>query len=172
MERSDPAPAVVICDAGPLIHLDELGCLDLLSDFPRVIVPESVWREVETHRPQALVNRAVPLERRSVAKKKDPEIEALATVFLLQRGEADALRIMRECRSGLLLTDDTAARLAARGLGMQVHGTLGIVVRAIRRRQRTPAQVVGLLRAILDRSTLFVKRALLEGIIQQIEQQL
>ena len=26
----------VVCDAGPLIHLDELGCLDLLTDFQTV----------------------------------------------------------------------------------------------------------------------------------------
>jgi hypothetical protein len=26
----------VVCDAGPLIHLHELGCLELLADFPAV----------------------------------------------------------------------------------------------------------------------------------------
>ena len=35
---------LVVCDAGPLIHLDELGCVDLLSDFSEVLVPETVWR--------------------------------------------------------------------------------------------------------------------------------
>ena len=28
----------VVCDAGPLIHLDELGALDLLGDFSKVLV--------------------------------------------------------------------------------------------------------------------------------------
>jgi hypothetical protein len=37
-----------------LIHLDELGCLDLLADFHIVFVPEQVWREVESHRPGVL----------------------------------------------------------------------------------------------------------------------
>jgi len=32
MAKTSPAPEVV-CDAGPLIHLDELDCLDLLTDF-------------------------------------------------------------------------------------------------------------------------------------------
>ena len=27
----------VVCDAGPAIHLDELGCLDLLKDFQEVL---------------------------------------------------------------------------------------------------------------------------------------
>lgn len=44
------APALlVVCDAGPLIHLDRLDCLDLLADFSRVVVPDVVWREVEHH---------------------------------------------------------------------------------------------------------------------------
>ncbi|MDJ0754163.1 MAG: hypothetical protein QNJ45_11630 [Ardenticatenaceae bacterium] len=27
------SPAVVVCDAGPLIHLDEIECLYLLGDY-------------------------------------------------------------------------------------------------------------------------------------------
>ena len=49
MSRS---PVDVVCDAGPLIHFDELGCLDLLTDFRAVLVPEQVWREVQHHRPE------------------------------------------------------------------------------------------------------------------------
>jgi hypothetical protein len=42
VERTEPPPGVV-CDAGPLIHLDELDSLDLLCDFASVLVPRSVW---------------------------------------------------------------------------------------------------------------------------------
>lgn len=51
MVTTDQPMPIVVCDAGPLIHLDELGCLDLLSDFFEVLVPEAVWREVRQHRP-------------------------------------------------------------------------------------------------------------------------
>ena len=53
MERTEALPAVV-CDAGPLIHLDELGQLDLLLDFAYVLVPTSVRGEVTRDRPRAL----------------------------------------------------------------------------------------------------------------------
>ena len=53
MEKTEEGTAVV-CDAGPLIHLDEVGCLDLLCDFTRVIILRAVWREVEYHRSEAL----------------------------------------------------------------------------------------------------------------------
>ena len=55
----------IVCDAGPLIHLDELGCLDLLADFQTVLVPEQVWQEVETHRPGALERFGVRFQRTS-----------------------------------------------------------------------------------------------------------
>jgi hypothetical protein len=60
----------VVCDAGPLIHLDELGCLDLLADFRTVFVPEQVWREVEFHRPGALGRSGVELHQAPVALRE------------------------------------------------------------------------------------------------------
>lgn len=53
MDKTEP---VVIADAGPVIHLDELDCLYLLADFGRVIIPETVWMEVQRHRPLALAS--------------------------------------------------------------------------------------------------------------------
>jgi hypothetical protein len=40
---------LVICDAGPIIHLDEVNCLFLLNDFTRVLIPDAVWNEVKSH---------------------------------------------------------------------------------------------------------------------------
>jgi len=33
---------IIIYDAGPLIHLGELGCLHLLDDFDKILVPVQV----------------------------------------------------------------------------------------------------------------------------------
>jgi len=43
-----------IFDAGPIIHLDELACLDLISDFRENLLPDIVWKEINTYRPTAL----------------------------------------------------------------------------------------------------------------------
>jgi hypothetical protein len=58
-------PALVVADAGPLIHLDELAALDVLSDYTEVWLPEAVWNEVIQRRPQALHNTCVNLKRQS-----------------------------------------------------------------------------------------------------------
>jgi len=59
------SPALVVADAGPLIHLDELSALDVLSDFAAVLVPNAVYIEVHRHRPQALKQSNIKLVRQS-----------------------------------------------------------------------------------------------------------
>jgi predicted nucleic acid-binding protein len=134
--EADPA-SLVICDAGPLIHLDELGCLDLLRDFAEVQVPEAVWQEVARHRPSALRRRSVKLTCVSSTPEATSELIDLTEAFLLDAGELAALKLMQVNPGAILLTDDAAARLVAQRLEYEVHGTIGIILRALRRRQRT-----------------------------------
>lgn len=169
---TEHGPLLVVCDAGPLIHLDELEALDLLADFAEVLVPGAVWREVERHRPGALIHPGVTLRRMTPRMVVSPELEALSQVFSLHTGEWEALRVAMEHRPGLLLTDDTAARLAAGNLRIATHGTIGILVRAIRRGQRTKDEVLEVLRSLPSRSTLHIKRSLLETVISQVESSL
>src|SRR5437867_1901234 len=137
--EADPA-GLVVCDAGPLIHLDQLGCLNLLRDFALIQVPQTVWREVERHRPTALRRRTVKLERVTALPEATPELIQLAQAFLLDAGEREALRLMEGAPDAILLTDDAAARLVAERLEYEVHGTIGVIVRALRRQQRTKRQ--------------------------------
>lgn len=40
---------LVVADAGPIIHLDVLDCLDLLSDWEPVYVHRAVAEELKRH---------------------------------------------------------------------------------------------------------------------------
>lgn len=169
MEMTDSRLPLVICDAGPLIHLDEVSCLDLLADFSDVLVPESVWIEVERHRPIALNHPTLTLQRVSPTTPESPALKALAQVLSLHQGELQALHVALENRPGHLLSDDTAARLAAGHLGITTHGTIGILLRAIRRNQRTRAEILTTLKSLTIRSTLHLKRSLLDAIVFEVE---
>ena len=159
----------VVCDAGPLIHLDELGCLDLLADFRAVHVPEQVWQEVEQHRPSALRSPGVQLQRTVVELSQQASFQALVRALALDLGEQAALSLMVSHPDAILLTDDAAARLSAETLGYRVHGSIGILLRAVRRRQRTRNEALSSLRELPARSSLHVRPALLEEIIAQVE---
>ena len=160
---------LVVCDAGPIIHLDELNCLTLLDNFSEVLIPEAVWKEVEHHRPQAIpVCKKLAKQVLSV-QHLSPEVNATVQLFSLHAGEIQALNIAHEFEADLLLTDDTAARLAAGSMKIAVHGTLGILLRAIRKEQRTAQEILSILRSIPEKSTLHLKASLLQKIIKQVE---
>ena len=159
----------LVCDAGPLIHLDELNCLTLLSDFSRVLLPGSVWEEVSRHRSRALDVAQVELEYVTVYKPLPSQLSSLQRLFALHQAELDALQLAHELKAELFITDDTAARLAARQLAIPVHGTIGIVVRAIRRGQKSKDEVLDILRSLPTLSTLHIRRSFLNEIIGEIE---
>lgn len=167
-EVIDPAPEVV-CDAGPLIHLDEVAYLDLLLDFPAIFVPEAVRQEVEIHRPQAIRQSQVPLHFQPAGDFPTAPLRTLVRTLALDQGEQAALALALGRRGSLLLTDDSAARLAARALGIRVHGTIGILVRAIRRRQRSRSEILHVLRTLPEVSTLHIRRSLLDEVIRDVE---
>lgn len=161
--------ASVVCDAGPLIHLSELGCLSLLNDFADVLVPEQVWQEVVQHQTNALDESALDFQKVPVNISSTVSFQSLIKSLSLDYGEQAALSLMELNPDFIFLTDDAAARLAAVSLGYQVHGSIGILIRAIRREQKTKDEVLTILREISARSTLFVRTELLDDIINQVE---
>jgi len=85
------AAGTVVCDAGPLIHLDQLGCVGLLRDFAEVNVPDVVWQEVQRHQPSAVRRRSVRLVHVRSIPEAGPELLCLSQAFLLDAGERAAL---------------------------------------------------------------------------------
>lgn len=160
---------VAVADAGPLIHLDELDCLDLLTDFAEVLVPGTVWEEVRRHQPRALDGSRCHLNRPGPLNPPTPELATLFRALALDPGEQEALICIQAHPGAILLTDDAAARLAAKALQVRIHGTIGILLRGIRRGQRTRSQVIDLLRQIPVRSTLHIRPTLLREIVEEVE---
>jgi predicted nucleic acid-binding protein len=159
---------LVVADAGVLIHLDELDALDVLSDYDAVYVPNAVWLEVEYHRPQALQHKVVNLIH-CPAVPYSMKVNAMSALFTLHHGECEALTLCLNHTINTLLTDDTAARLAAKNLSLNAHGSLGLLIRAVRQKLRTPVEVVELLSAIPQKTSLHIKSKLLDDVIAQVK---
>lgn len=160
--------SVVVADAGPLIHLDELSALDVLSDYDAIFVPNAVWIEVQHHRPQALQQSNIKLIHQTVPLFPE-QVKAMAALYTLHHGEREALSLCLNQTISSLLTDDTAARLAAKNLNISTHGTLGLLIRAVRQNLRTPAEVLSLLEAIPQQTTLHIRQSLLRDVIARVK---
>ena len=158
----------VVCDAGPLIHLDELDSLSLLGDFDPVLIPEQVWQEVAHHRPGAFRNSVLHWQKVEVVVSSELSFQTLVQTFSLDFGEQAALKLMQRHPQAIFLTDDAAARIAAATLGYRVHGSIGILIRAIRRQQRSRDEIIAILRTLPARSTLHIRPDLLQEIITKL----
>lgn len=156
-----------VFDAGPLIHLAEVGALDILQDLEICYVPEAVWQEVAHHQPSALSFPGLSLKR-CTAPSPSINLQTLATTLSLDSGEIESLSLMEHFPQVWFLTDDAAARLVAEQRHYHVHGTIGLLIRSVRQKQRTTSEVLDLLRTLPECSSLHVRPALLKAIIQRL----
>lgn len=168
MGMNEAASLIVVCDTGPLIHLDEIDSIGLLAEFREVLVSEKVWEEANRHRPSALRGERVQFKRVK-APSFSQELQAVAKLLALHAGEQEGLCVAQAHPGCIFVTDDTAARLGARMLGLRVHGTLGILIRAVRQKQKSKEEVLMILRSLPEKSSIHLKSTLLFEIIQQVE---
>ena len=165
------SPLRVICDAGPIIHLDELDCLDLLNDFKELILPATVIKEIKRNRKLALENIKRKFIELPGKKPRNEQLLTMCQVFSLDIGEIEALAVLEKYPNAMFLTEDAAARLVAERMSFKVHGTIGLLVRSIRRSQRKPLDVLKILSDISNKSTLYLKTSLLEDAKMRIKKE-
>ena len=156
-----PAARRIVSDTGPLLHLREAGTLDTLRAAGQVFIPPAVETEITAldagwsgDRPEWI--EAVPLK---------PPFQEQASDWmkagLLDPGEAEALALAHQLPAEWLLTDDTAARVVASRLGLEVHGSLGVVLWAAASGHFSRAEAEDALSA-LSRSSLWLSTRVLD----------
>jgi uncharacterized protein len=110
----------VVTDSTCLIGLERIGHLDILPAlFAPILIPPEVQREFGTLLPWLTVE--IPADQALVA----------ALRLLVDDGEAEAIALAHEQGRRIIL-DDRRARSVARGLGITILGTVGMLVRAKR----------------------------------------
>jgi predicted nucleic acid-binding protein len=156
---------VAVLDAGPLIHLDELGRLNLLNDFKELLVPQIVLDEALKHRLHlswaGLSNLEIILE----PPQMSADLKKLADEFALHTGERAALAVLKARHGQFLLSDDAAARTVAKAVGFQTHGTIGLILRSWRRQKISKTDMLQLLHDLPVRTTLHLRKELLDSIL-------
>jgi predicted nucleic acid-binding protein len=119
------SPEPLISNASPLIALHQIDCLTLLPRlFARVIIPPAVRREISPS-----MGRPTWIAERSLQQPIDPRVPGA-----LGAGEREAISLALEIGVSRIVLDDMRARRRAESLGLEVIGTLGILVLAKRQR--------------------------------------
>lgn len=120
---------VIIADTGPLIHLSEAQTLHLLPTIGEIYVTPQVLREWQ-ERPAELCPALIPewIKVLSPSPHATEQASAWVQSGILQVGEAESLAVALELQPNWFLTDDAAARHLAGSLGVESHGSLGVIL--------------------------------------------
>jgi predicted nucleic acid-binding protein len=161
----------IVCDSGPIIHLDELNCLYLLEDFQEILIPETVHKEIKRYRPSSFKKLSLPFNLSPGNIPDNAPLLTLCRIFSLDVGETEALALMEKNPQAIFLTDDASARMVAEQMRFKVHGTMGILIRAIRRGQMETEEVLRILKEVPSQTTLYIKLSLLDEIILKIKKE-
>ncbi len=109
---------VVVADTSPLNYLLLVGKIDLLPAlYDSLLLPPAVRREM------------LP----DWIEVRDPGPTTLSLHPKLNAGEREAIMLAHKTPNALLLIDEALGRQAAQHLGLNINGTLGILLLAHRR---------------------------------------
>lgn len=160
-------PRAVISNAGPLIALAKVNQLHLLDQlYGTVLIPAAVFDEVVTQGLargdiDALVARLFLTQYNwPVISVTDAQVTKSDFKVVLDPGESAVLTLGLSLSGCLLLLDDALAREEAKRLGMQVKGTLGILVDAYRHQHVSRQQLELVLQEIAARPDIWISAQL------------
>ncbi len=111
---------IVISDTSCLILLNNIGAIDLLQKlYNKITTTTEVAEEFGDYLPNWIVIKAA----------KDKHYQKILELQI-DRGEASAIALAIEFETCTLIVDDNKARKVAKSLGLNITGTIGIIVKA------------------------------------------
>lgn len=118
---------IIVCDTGPILHLGEANCLYLLNLAGEVNITPVVAREYEQNAP----NMPLPSWVHIVDLDKAGQKRMFALSKQIDQGESSVIALTLQLKADWLLCDDANARLLGESLGLEIHGSIGILIWAV-----------------------------------------
>src|SRR3989304_8028508 len=126
------SPIPVVSDSDVIIHLSKLEKLYLLQSlYIEVAVPEYVKSEI-LNKKNAEIQNAITSFLRVFATDEN-KAKAIAQVHGIHIGEAHVKLLGEKLQATLFLSNERKVRKAAKEEGFVVAGTIGIILKAVKR---------------------------------------
>ena len=160
---------MVVPDTSPLLLLTKVGRLELLTTlYDDVVIPRAVFDEVEakSQRDTQAIRHWCDQYSMSPRGTSAAYVEQLPDN--LGRGERAAIGLSIEAGADLVVLDDREGRRVAQNKGLEVTGTVGVLIEA-----RARGQVVSLPRQLdrLVEAGLWISEAFYERLIREFDEQ-
>ena len=154
-----------VSNTGPILHLHEIKLLKALDIFSHILIPNEVENELRK-------NKIIfPSKIKIVALEN--EFKDKAKIFVNQHdldlGEAEAISLTLQERADYFLTDDLDARQVAKDYLLEVHGTIGIILRSLREKVISQDIAIEKVRELKTKSSLFITQDLIDEMIKAIQ---
>lgn len=115
---------IVVCDTGPLLHLSEANAIYLLRMAGEIVIPSRVAGEFARNAPDI----ALPSWVQVITLDDAYGQKADEWARHIDAGESAAIALVMQTQADWLLSDDAKARQFAQALGVEVHGSIGLVL--------------------------------------------
>lgn len=117
----------VVVNTTPLIALAGIGQLELLQKlYTEIIIPDAVMEETESEPARTLVTRAEWIRKKNITHQERKSLFKAR----LHAGEVEVMILAEEESADLVIMDDNTAKKTAKYIGLNVTGTLGVLVKA------------------------------------------
>ena len=125
---------IVVADTTPLLYLSRIGRVSVLKAlYQQIVVPRTVWDEAVVARPSAQgIEHLLGAEWIVVSDQAERAGIDRSLEQALDAGEAAAITLAELLRAKILLIDERKGRAVARERGLNIRGTLGVLVDARR----------------------------------------
>ena len=140
---------IVVSNSGPLIHLARIDRLNLLKElFGTVVIPIDVKIEVvDCGKAEGAADAFLIEEEMNAGwivigeTAASGNVKEIAEHVGIDAGESAAILLAKRMKCQILL-DDLAARRFATGLGMEVAGSIGVLIRSVRAQKMSKGEAL------------------------------
>jgi hypothetical protein len=115
---------IVVCDTGPLLHLGEANIIHLLQMAGEIIIPFVVAEEFKRNTSDIKLPEWVTIKELDEPYQKT----VLEWRKQIDEGEAAAIALTMQMEADWLLTDDAIARQFGESVGLEIHGSIGLLL--------------------------------------------
>jgi|688.fasta_scaffold113835_6 predicted nucleic acid-binding protein len=119
----------VVSNTTPIISLMKIGKLEILKDlYEEIYIPQEVYNEIEAGKHKNYYLNL--LEFKWIKIEQIQDRKSIAYFLDLDKGEAEAIILATETEADLILIDESLGRYHAKHAGLNVTGTIGILIKA------------------------------------------
>jgi predicted nucleic acid-binding protein len=153
-----------VSNTGPIIHLSEINLINAFNIFREILTPDEVVSELRKNK----INIPKSIKVKSLKGEWKDLVKILTNQKDLDLGESCAISLSLQEKVNYFLTDDLDARIVAKEYLLEVHGTIGIILRAYREKLIDKKTAIEKVTELKTKSSLFITQDLIDNIISSI----